>query len=105
MCNGNATFPVRAYKNLLYLFAAKFPPCKHSSIQRSMEEGEPRVPKTRINEMRARSDAAKAAALAPGAAAQAAAAQVSMVVRTLDGSEVDLDAAQEFGVSATGLNS
>ena len=68
-----------------------------------MEEGEPRVPKTRINEMLARCDAAKAgaaalatgaAALAPGAAAQAAAAQVgvSMVVRTRDGSEVDLDA-------------
>jgi hypothetical protein len=67
-----------------------------------MEEGEPRVPKTRINEMLARSDAAQAAALtAAQASAQAAfppTAQVgvSMVVRTLDGSEVDLDAAQEF---------
>ena len=67
-----------------------------------MEEGEPRVPKTRINEMLARSDAAQAAAqaafppIAQAAFPHTAQVGVSMVVRTLDGSEVDLDAAQEF---------
>ena len=75
-----------------------------------MEEGEPRVPKTRINEMLARSDAAQAAAqaafppiaqaafphTAQAAFPHTAQVGVSMVVRTLDGSEVDLDAAQEF---------